>query len=81
MRLVAFRKRLEKIQKERKLPMKCIGIIGAMEAEVRGLKEKMTEVTITRKASMEFNEGIIAGKKVVVVRRQSGGLHDLRRQP
>ena len=52
--------------------MKCIGIIGAMEAEVRGLKEKMTEVTITRKASMEFNEGIIAGKKVVVVRSGIG---------
>ena len=52
--------------------MKCIGIIGAMEAEVTGLKEKMTDVKIIKKASMEFNEGKIAGKKVVVVRSGIG---------
>lgn len=43
-----------------------------MEAEVTGLKEKMTDVKITKKASMEFNEGNIAGKKVVVVRSGIG---------
>ena len=48
--------------------MYCIGIIGAMEAEVAQLKEKMTEVTIIRKAGMEFNQGILEGRKAVVVR-------------
>lgn len=52
--------------------MRCIGIIGAMEVEVASLKEKMENVKITRKASMEFNEGEIAGKKVVVVRSGIG---------
>ena len=52
--------------------MRCIGIIGAMEQEVAALKEKMENVKITRKAMMEFNEGEIAGKKVVVVRSGIG---------
>lgn len=48
--------------------MNCIGIIGAMEQEVSMLKEIMENVTITRKASMDFYEGTLEGKKVVVVR-------------
>ena len=48
--------------------MKTIGIIGAMEVEVAILKEKMEDVRIIKKASMDFYEGILAGKKVVVVR-------------
>ena len=52
--------------------MKTIGIIGAMEVEVAILKEKMEEVRIIKKASMDFYEGILAGKKVVVVRSGSG---------
>lgn len=52
--------------------MRCIGIIGAMEAEVAGLKEKMEEVSITSRANMDFYEGVIAGKKVVVVRSGIG---------
>lgn len=52
--------------------MRCIGIIGAMEAEVSGLKEKMQDVQVTRKASMEFYEGTLAGKKVVVVKSGIG---------
>lgn len=52
--------------------MRCIGIIGAMEVEVASLKEKMEDVKITRKASMEFYEGILEGKKVVVVRSGIG---------
>ena len=39
--------------------MKVIGIIGAMEEEVAMLKEKMTEVTVTEKAGMEFFHGQI----------------------
>ena len=50
--------------------MKTIGIIGAMEVEVAILKEKMEDVRIIKKASMDFYEGILEGKKVVVV--QSG---------
>lgn len=52
--------------------MKTIGIIGAMEVEVAILKEKMEDVRIVKKASMDFYEGILAGKKVVVVRSGIG---------
>lgn len=52
--------------------MKTIGIIGAMEVEVVILKEKMEDVRIIKKASMDFYEGILAGKKVVVVRSGIG---------
>lgn len=47
--------------------MKKIGIIGAMEAEVAALKEKMQDAKITKKAGMDFYEGTIEGKDVVVV--------------
>ena len=52
--------------------MKTIGIIGAMEVELAILKEKMEDVRIIKKASMDFYEGILAGKKVVVVRSGIG---------
>lgn len=52
--------------------MKCIGIIGAMEQEVARIKEKMQDVTITSRASMDFYEGMLEGKKVVVVRSGIG---------
>ena len=52
--------------------MKTIGIIGAMDVEVAILKEKMEDVRIIKKASMDFYEGILAGKKVVVVRSGIG---------
>ena len=52
--------------------MKTFGIIGAMEVEVAILKEKMEDVRIIKKASMDFYEGILAGKKVVVVRSGIG---------
>ena len=50
--------------------MKCVGIIGAMEQEVARLKEVMENVSITTRAGMDFYEGILEDKKVVVV--QSG---------
>lgn len=52
--------------------MNCIGIIGAMEQEVSRLKEMMEDVRITSRASMDFYEGILKGKKVVVVRSGVG---------
>ena len=52
--------------------MNLIGIIGAMEEEVSQLKEKMTDVRITKKAEMEFCKGILNGKAVVVVRSGIG---------
>lgn len=52
--------------------MKKIGIIGAMEEEVNIIKGLMKEVTIHRIASMEFNEGSMNGKPVVVVRSGIG---------
>ena len=52
--------------------MKYIGIIGAMEQEVSQLKESMREVRVLCKASMEFYEGTLGGKKVVVVRSGVG---------
>ena len=45
---------------------------GMRNDVVAALKEKMDNVKITRKAMMEFNEGEIAGKKVVVVRSGIG---------
>ena len=52
--------------------MKCVGIIGAMEQEVAKIKEKMQDVTITSRARMDFYEGTLEGKKVVVVRSGIG---------
>ena len=52
--------------------MKTIGIIGAMEVEVAILKEKMEDVRIIKKASMDFYEGTLAGKKAVIVRSGIG---------
>ena len=52
--------------------MNCIGIIGAMEQEVSRLKEMMEDVRITSKASMDFYEGTLKGKKAVVVRSGIG---------
>lgn len=52
--------------------MQCIGIIGAMEEEISRLKEKMEEVKITTRASMDFYEGMLAGKRAVVVRSGIG---------
>lgn len=47
-----------------------IGIIGAMESEVETLMERMEEVEIIQKASMEFCKGKLCGKDTVLV--QSG---------
>ena len=52
--------------------MKCIGIIGAMEQEISILKQKMQDVRIIKKASMDFFEGILMGKRAVVVRSGIG---------
>lgn len=48
--------------------MNKIGIIGAMELEVEELKSKLSNKKITKKAGMEFFEGIINGAAVVIVR-------------
>ncbi|MGM9926789.1 MAG: 5'-methylthioadenosine/adenosylhomocysteine nucleosidase [Bacillus sp. (in: firmicutes)] len=47
-----------------------IGIIGAMDSEVAKLKYEMKDTKITNKAGLEFHEGTLNGKQVVVV--QSG---------
>ena len=52
--------------------MKKIGIIGAMEEEVVRLKEEMADVQVRSKALMEFYEGTLNGKDVVVVRSGIG---------
>lgn len=49
-----------------------IGIIGAMEVEVTTLKQRMEVSRVVTKASMEFNEGVLNGKDVVVVRSGIG---------
>ena len=48
--------------------MKKIGIIGAMDEEVNILKSKMKDTSVKSIASMEFYEGALYGKDVVVVR-------------
>lgn len=45
-----------------------IGIIGAMELEVAALKNLMPVNTLTKKAGMDFYDGTIGGKPVVVAR-------------
>ena len=49
-----------------------LGIIGAMDQEVAKLKEMMTEVEITKAASMEFYKGKLNGTEAVVVRAGVG---------
>ncbi len=49
-----------------------IGIIGAMDQEVARLKEEMTDVTVEKKAAMDFYCGKLRGKDVVVVRSGIG---------
>lgn len=44
--------------------MKINGII-AQEVEVAILKRKMEDVRIIKKASMDFYEGILAGKRLL----------------
>ncbi len=48
--------------------MKRIGIIGAMEEEVNIIKGLMQDVTINTIASMDFCEGKLKEKEVIVVR-------------
>ena len=48
--------------------MNKIGIIGAMELEVEELKSRLENIKITRKAGMDFHEGILNGAQVVIVR-------------
>ena len=45
-----------------------IGIIGAMDDEVNGLIEALSDVSVMKKASMDFYEGKYNNKKVIVVK-------------
>ncbi len=49
-----------------------LGIIGAMEEEVNQLKEAMEDVSVERRASMDFCKGILGGHPAVVVRSGIG---------
>ena len=57
------------------LRMNPIGIIGAMDEEVARLKEQMSGVRITTKAMMDFYQGTLEGKPVVVVRSGIGKIN------
>lgn len=48
--------------------MSKIGIIGAMELEVEELKGALSLSKVTKKAGMEFMEGVLNGTDVVIVR-------------
>ena len=52
--------------------MKKIGIIGAMDIEVAGLKADMEIKREVRKAKMDFCEGVLKGHDVVVVKSGIG---------
>ena len=52
--------------------MKVIGIIGAMDEEVSRLKEKMQVKKVEKKDCMEFYEGNLEGRDVVIVRSGIG---------
>jgi len=45
-----------------------IGIIGAMDAEVAGIRQEMTQVSVTRKASMDFVKGYVGTREIVLVK-------------
>lgn len=49
-----------------------LGVIGAMEEEVAKLKEMMADVKVQHIASMEFYQGTLEGKEVVVVKSGIG---------
>lgn len=49
-----------------------VGIIGAMEEEVALLREKMDVEVVVKKASMEFYQGKLGDREVVVVRSGIG---------
>ena len=55
--------------------MSVIGIIGAMEEEVADLKAAMSEVTIRKKAGMEFYRGVLEGHPAVVGKGECRCLH------
>lgn len=48
------------------------GIIGAMEEEIILLKEKMDIEVVVKKASMEFYQGLLNGREVVLVKSGIG---------
>lgn len=52
--------------------MKHIGIIGAMDEEVSILKEKMDVDEVSNVAGMEFHQGKLYGKDVIIVRSGIG---------
>lgn len=47
--------------------MKKLGIIGAMTVEVETLRDQLSDLKITRRAGMEFYEGVLSGCPAVVV--------------
>ena len=49
-----------------------IGIIGAMDIEVKQLCEQLTDAEVSQKAGLEFHAGKLAGVEVVVVRSGVG---------
>ena len=49
-----------------------LGIIGAMDQEVAGIKAHMTGVTVTSRAGMDFYQGQLCGKPTVVVKSGIG---------
>lgn len=52
--------------------MNKIGIIGAMDVEVNALKKDMKIESVSKKAGMEFCQGELKGRNVVVVRSGIG---------
>lgn len=52
--------------------MSKIGIIGAMELEVDTLKEHLNNAAVTKKANMEFFEGVLNNTPVVIVKSGVG---------
>lgn len=49
-----------------------LGIIGAMDQEVAQLKERLTDVSVQTRAAMDFFQGKLKGRDVVVVRSGIG---------
>ena len=52
--------------------MRPIGVVGAMDEEVNRLKAMMNVTKIEKKAMMEFFQGNLGGKEIVIVRSGIG---------
>lgn len=73
----SVKKRCMKIQVKKYITdmeaaMEIIGIIGAMEEEIKLIKQQMSDIQVTKKAGLEFFSGKLKNSRLIVVRSGIG---------